>query len=474
MKSAVENIDPTRVKLTVEVPLEEIQTHVDQAYKDVAAQVNIPGFRRGKVPPRIIDQRVGRPAVLEQAVNAAMPDLYGQAVADADIKPIGRPSLDVTAVPGITEDANDLVFTVEVDTRPEFSLPELAEVTLTVDDAEVSEADIDDALNGQREHYATLVSVERAAADGDYVTIDMAASIDGEEIDTVAGVSYEIGSGNMLEGLDEALIGLEAGGSTTFEAPLAGGEHAGANAQIEVTVGAVKEQELPEADDDFAQTASEFDTIAELRESLRGQVADAKANNRAVQARDLLLEHLLGATDFPVPTGVIEDEVHSHLEGEGRLEDDEHRAEVTEEATKALRRQLVLDALSEQVEPQVGQQELVEYLLRMAQQSRQDPNEFIANADKNGQIPLFVAELTRNKALAIALRAVSVVDAAGEAVDLSAYIGSDEEDAAAAAAAGNFVDVTGDVEAAAEEAVVVEDDSNEDASDEDSEESKDA
>src|SRR5699024_4942612 len=198
---------------------------------------------------------------------------------------------------------------------------------------------------------------------------------DGESIDSVSGVSYEIGSGNMLEGLDEALLGLEAGGTATFEAPLAGGEHAGNQAQIEVTVGAVKEQELPEADDDFAQTASEFDTIAELRESLHEQVADAKSNNRAVQARDLLLEHLLEATDFPVPAGVVEEEVHRHLEAEGRLEDDEHRAEVTDEATNALRRQLVLDELSDKLDPQVGQQELIEYLLRMAQQSRQDPNE---------------------------------------------------------------------------------------------------
>src|SRR5699024_7070078 len=207
-----------------EVPLEEIQTHVDQAYKDVAAQVNIPGFRRGKVPPRIIDQRVGRPVVMEQAVNAAMPDLYGQAVAETEIKPIGRPELEVTAVPGITDDAEQLAFTVEVDTRPEITLPALSEVSVTVDDAEVGESDIDEALDGLRERYATLVSVERAAADGDYVTIDMSASIDGEQIDSVTGVSYEIGSGNMLEGLDDALIGLEAGATTTFDAPLVGGE----------------------------------------------------------------------------------------------------------------------------------------------------------------------------------------------------------------------------------------------------------
>ncbi len=434
MKSAVENLEPTRAKLTVEVPLDELKPSVDHAYSHIASQINVPGFRKGKVPPRIIDQRVGKGAVMEHAINDALPELYRQAVTESDLRPLGQPNIEVTAVPGISEDAEDLVFTAEVDVRPDFTLPELGDITLTLDDLDVTDEDVEERLTSLRERYATLSSVERAAADGDFVTIDLKAAIGEEEIDSVSGVSYQIGSGNMLDGLDEALTGLSANETTTFTAPLAGGDRAGEEAEVTVTPTAIKVQELPEVDDEFAQTASEFDTVDELREDLRKQVGEAKENNRAVAARDQLLDHLLESTDFPLPAGVIETEVHQHLENEGRLEDDEHRAEVTEETTKALRRQLVLDALSEQVTVNVGQDELLEFLVRTAQQYGQEPSEFIQQISQNGQISMFVAELTRNKALAVALRQVSVVDSSGTEIDLSAYIGSDEEDAAQAAA----------------------------------------
>ena len=434
MKSAVENLEPTRAKLTVEVPLDELKPSVDHAYSHIASQINVPGFRKGKVPPRIIDQRVGKGAVMEHAVNDALPELYRQAVGEAELRPLGQPSIEVTAVPGINEDAPDLVFTAEVDVRPDFTLPELDGITLTLDEVDVTDEDVQERLTSLRERYATLVGVERAAADGDFVTLDLKATIGEEEIDSVSGVSYQIGAGNMLDGLDEALTGLTANETTTFTAPLAGGDRAGQEAEVTVTPTAVKEQELPEVDDEFAQTASEFDTVAELEEDLRKQVADAKENNRAVAARDQLLEQLLEATDFPLPSGVIENEVHQHLENEGRLEDEEHRAEVTEETTKALQRQLLLDALAEQVTVNIEQNELLEFLMRTAQQYNQEPSEFIQQVSQNGQISLFVAELTRNKALAVALRQVKVVDSSGAEVDLSAYIGSDEEDAAAAAA----------------------------------------
>ncbi len=435
MKSAVENLEPTRAKLTVEVPLAELQPSVDHAYSHIASQVNIPGFRRGKVPPRIIDQRVGKGAVMEHAINEALPGLYRQAVTESELKPLGQPEIEVTAVPGLTDEAEDLIFTAELDVRPEIELPDLESLTITVESTEVTDEDIEERLTSLREQHATLAGVDRAAQDGDFVTIDLKATIGDDEIDSVSGVSYQIGSGNMLEGMDEALTGLSADETATFTAPLAGGDRAGQEAEITVTPTAIKVQELPEVDDEFAQTASEFDTVDELRENLRTQVAEAKENNRAVTARDQLLEQLVEATDFPLPAKVIEAEVHQHLENEGRLEDDEHRAEVTEETTSVLTRQLLLDTLAEKVSVSVGQNELLEFLLRTAQQSQQDPSEFIRQADENGQIPLFVAELTRNKSLAVALRQVKVVDSAGDDVDLSAYIGSDEEDAAEAAAA---------------------------------------
>lgn len=428
MKSTVETLEETRIKLTVEVGLDELKPSIDHAYKHIAEQVNVPGFRKGKVPARIIDQRVGRPAVLEHAINDALPNLYRQAVAEADIKPIGQPQVDVTAVPGVTEDAEELVFTAEVSVRPEIELPDLSEITLEVESSQVTDADIDEQLETLRKRFGTLVGVERAAEDGDFLSIDLDAKAGDEQIDTAEGVSYEIGSGNMLEGLDEAVIGLSAGESKTFTTALVGGERAGEDAEVTVTVKNVKEQELPELDDDFAQLASEVDTLEEFKTQLREQLAGNKVNNQAIAARDLLLEKLLEDIEFPLPSAIIEAEVNEHLENESRLEDDTHRAEVTEEATKNLRRQLLLDAIVEKYEVRVEQNELLEFLLRTAQQYQMDPNEFIQQADQAGQIPLYMAELGRNKSLAVALREVSVKDAEGAEVDLTAFIGSDEED----------------------------------------------
>jgi len=464
VKSAVETVDETRVKLTVEVPMVELQPNVERAYAEIAQQVTIPGFRKGKVPPRIIDQRVGKPAVLEQAINEAMPELYRQALAESKVTPIGQPKIDVTAIPGLSDEAgDDLVFTAEIDVRPEITLPDLSGVTLTVDEVAISDDDVEESLTTLRQRYATLVGVDRPVVDGDFVSIDLTASIGETEIDTATGVSYQVGSGNLLPGIDDALIGLSAGESATFTSPLAGGEHAGEEASVTVTATAVKEQELPEADDDFAQMSSEVDTIAELRENLRTQVSDAKTNEQAVQARDLLLEHLLEATEFPLPQGVIEDEIHRHLEGEDRLEDDEHREEVREQATEALRRQLLLDTLAERLEVQVEQGEMIEFLMRTAQQYRTDPNEFIQSASANNQIPMYVAELARNKSLAVGLREVTVVDGAGNTVDLLEFIGSDEEDEAQAQAGASETEILEIDEDAAVEDAAVEDGADEDA-----------
>ncbi|HLS01053.1 MAG TPA: trigger factor [Beutenbergiaceae bacterium] len=457
MKSAVENLDPTKVKLSVEVPMDDLKVHLDAAYAEVAQQVNIPGFRRGKAPARIIDQRVGKPVVIERAINAAMPDLYTQAVTEADIKPLGQPEIEITALPGLVEDEKELKFTAVIDIRPEVTIPDLSTLTVTVDDLEVGDDDVDAALEDLRAGFGTLVSVDRAAQEGDVLTIDMSATLDEEEIDSVTGITYEIGSGTLLEGMDEALTGLTEGETATFNSPLAGGEHEGKEAQITVTATAIKERELPELDDEFAQMASDdVDTLEELRGELREQVEQRKASDQAVQARDVLLEQLQEQVEFPTPEGVVEDEVHRHLEAEGRLDDDEHREEVREETTRVLRRQLLLDAVAEIVDPQVSQDELVQYLLQISQQSGLDPNEFISQADASGQIPMYVAEISRNKSLALALRQVKVVDASGNDVDLSEYIGSDEEDQAAAEASERFIDVTDDAAEVAEAVDVVE------------------
>jgi trigger factor len=431
VKSAVETLEPTKVKLTVEVPFDELKPSIDHAYEHIAEQVTVPGFRKGKIPPRIIDQRVGRPAVMEHAVNEGLSGFYAEAVREHKLRPLGQPEVDVTKVPGLVAgDQGDLVFTAEVEVRPEIEVPALDGLSVTVEGLEVTDEDVQGRLDALRERFGTLVGVDRPAAEKDFAVIDLVAKIDGEEVDTVSGVSYQIGSGNMLEGLDEALTGLSAGETTTFETVLVGGDHAGETAQVTVTATSVKERELPEADDDFAQMASEFDTVAELLADLREQAGKVRAQNQAVTARDLLLEQLLAQVEIPVPSGAVEAEVHRHLESEGRLEDDTHRAEVTEQATTALTNQILLDTLAENLEVKVNQGELVDYLVSASRQYGMDPNTFIQTVDQQGQIPAMVAEVARSKALAVALRRVAVVDAAGAPVDLSEFIGSDEDDAA--------------------------------------------
>lgn len=461
MKSAVETLEPTKVRLTVEVPYDELKPSIDHAYAHIAEQVNIPGFRKGKVPPRIIDQRVGRPAVMEHAVNEGLSGFYAEAVRENKLRPLGQPEVDVTKVPGLVagDTEGDLVFTAEVEVRPEIEIPSLDGLSVTVDASEVTDEDVQARLDTLRERFGTLVGVDRPAADKDFAVIDLVAKIDGEEVDTVSGVSYQIGSGNMLEGLDEALTGLSAGETTTFSTTLVGGEHAGEQAEVTVTASSVKERELPEADDDFAQMASEFDTVDELLADLREQATTIKAQNQAVQARDLLLEQLLEQLEIPVPAGAVEAEVHRHLESEGRLEDDVHRGEVTEQAQTALRNQILLDTLAEKLEVKVNQGELVDYLVSASRQYGMDPNTFIQTIDQQGQIPAMVAEVARSKALAVALRQVAVVDAAGTAVDLSEYIGTDADDAAQSAleeavttAAEGDEDAAEATEAAAEDA----------------------
>ena len=431
MKSAVENLEPTKVKLTVEVEYDELKPSIDHAYKHIAEQVNIPGFRKGKVPPRIIDQRVGWGAVVEHAVNDALSNFYRDAVTAESLRPLGQPEVEVTEIPAKAGEGQ-LAFTAEVEVRPEITLPELSGIDITVDSTEVSDEDVTERLDALRERFGTLVGVDRPAAEGDYVVIDLKAVIGDEEIDSVSGVSYQIGAGNMLEGLDEALTGLSTDETTTFATKLAGGEHEGEEAQVTVTATAVKERDLPTPDDDFAQLASEFDTLEELTADLREQVASIKTSNQAVAARDLLLEKLLEVVEVPVPSGAVEAEVHRHLESESRLEDDEHRAEVTEDATKALKNQILLDTLAEKLEVQVGQGELVEYLVQASQQYGMDPNQFISTLDQGGQIPAMVGEVARSKALAVALRDIEVKDSDGNVVDLTEFIGTEEEDAAAA------------------------------------------
>lgn len=435
MKSDAQILSPTRVKITVETPYEELKKSIDHAYSHIAESVNVPGFRRGKVPARIIDQRVGRAAVIEHAVNDALPELYREAVSATGVKALGQPEISVTEVPNV-EGAmgGQLAFTAEVDVRPEIQLPAMSSVTIEVDSSDVSDSDVEDRLTALRERFGTLVPVDRKIKDGDFVVIDLTATIDGEEVESVSGISYQVGSASMIDGLDEALTGAAAGKAKVFKAALAGGEHAGKEADVTVTATEVKERELPAADDEFAQLASEFDTIKELREDLRASVAGDAAQNQAAQAGGKLLDYLRDNVDFPLPQGVIDAEVKAHLEREGKPLDDPHGDEVRVDTERTLRDQLLLDVLAENYEVEVGQEELLQFLFSAAQQYGMDASQFIQSADQSGQIPMFVSEVARNKSISAALRHVQVKDSKGKAVDLSAHIGTDTPEEASRAA----------------------------------------
>ena len=422
--TTVEKLSPTRVKLNITVTPEELKPSIDHAYQHIAEDVNIPGFRKGKVPPPIIDQRVGRAEVLNHAVNEGLDKFYRDAAESEKVRPLGRPNADITKWPSVDDFSGNLEVSVEVDTRPEFDIPNYDGLKLEVEPVVVSVDDVENELENLRSRFGTLVTVDRPARQGDFVQLDLTATIGGEEVDTASNISYELGSGELIEGIDEALDTLTAGESTTFEAPLLGGDHEGENAQISVTVLAVKERELPAADDDFAQIASQFDTIGELRSDLREQLAKSKEFGQGVEARDKIVDELLKKVDIPVPQGLIDDEVHRHLEQEGRLEDDVHRAEVAESSEKTFRSQILLDAIAEKEEVKVSQNELTSYLIQASAQYGMEPGEFIQVLQQNNQLPAMIGEVARSKALAYVLSKATVVDTAGKAVDVSAFTAS--------------------------------------------------
>ncbi|NYF17102.1 trigger factor [Microbacterium sp. AK009] len=453
--TTVEKLSPTRVKLRIAVSPEELKPSITHAYEHIAQDVQIPGFRKGKVPAPIIDQRVGRTAVLEHAVSEGLDAFYREAVTSSEIRVMGRPSADVVEWPDAKDFSGDLLVDVEVDVRPEFDLPAFEGTTIEVDAIEVDEAAVDAELDKLRSRFGTLVTVDRPAATGDFVELDLVATIDGNEVDRAEGVSYEVGSGELLEGIDEAVDSLTAGEETTFRSTLIGGDNAGQEAEVAVTVKAVKERELPEADDDFAQMASEFDTIAELRDSLRERAGEQSVFTQGSAARDKLIETLLAGAEIPVPQQLIEDEVHNHLEGEGRLEDDVHRAEVTEASEKQFRTQMILDAVVEKYEVQVSQEELTQYLIQSSAQYGMSPQDFINALQQGNQLPAMVGEVARNKALAVALGKVTVVDTNGKTVDLTGFVALEDEETAEDEVVDEAEDIA-DAAAEADEVVAAE------------------
>ena len=417
MKSALETLTPTRVKLTIEAPFGDLADHFAKAYKEIAGKVTIPGFRKGKVPSHLIDQRVGRAAVLDEAINIAIPALYMEAAREHEVRVIGRPEVDITEL----VDNEKLAFTVEVDVRPKLDLPALEGIKLTVDPVDVSEKDIDEQVEALRIRFGTLSTVEKTVENGDFVSMDLIARINGKEVDggSANNLSYEVGTDRMIPGLDAALVGLNASESKIFKSEIYGTE-VGELADVEVKVNAVKHRDLPPLDDAFAELASEFDTLAQLRDDVKSRLERLKSLEQGTQARDKLLEYLLENTKVTLPEKFVEAEVHAHLEPEGRLEDAAHRAEVESDVRKSLTNNFLLDSIVDAEKVDVSEAELTEFIIRSAMRYGMPPEQFAQEVAQAGQISSLVADVARTKALAVILEQCKVVDSKGKAVDLEA------------------------------------------------------
>jgi trigger factor len=448
VKSTVEQLSPTRVRINVEVPFKELQPDFDRAYKELAKQVRLPGFRPGKAPAKLLEARVGKEAILDQVVNEALPSRYGQAVTESDVRPLGQPEIEVTK----KEYGEELVFTAEVDVRPDFTLPDLSALKITVDPITVSDEDVDKELESLRARFGTLTGVERPVQTGDFVSIDLSATIDGEDVPEAAtqGLSHEVGSGQLIDGLDDAIIGLSAGESKVFTTELAAGPHAGKQAEVTVTVGSVKERELPEPDDEFAQLASEFDTIDELKANLSEQVSRVKRVQQAEEIRTAALEALLEGVDMPLPEAIVQAQVDNTIHNalHGLDHDDAKLAEALEkqgttrekfdtdartEAEKAIKTQLLLDALGDDLDIQVGQDDLTERLVMTSRQYGIQPQELLGYLQQQNQLPAMFADVRRGKTIAAAVEAATVSDTDGNVIDTAEFFGTrdaqDEDDA---------------------------------------------
>ncbi|MBT0568303.1 trigger factor [Williamsia sp. CHRR-6] len=458
MKSTVEQLSPTRVKLNVEVPFEELEQDFARAYKSLAQQIRIPGFRPGKAPAKLIEARVGRDAVLAQVVNDAIPGKYSEAVAETETKAIGQPEIDLAEL----EYGKSITFTAEVDVRPEITLPDFATLSVEVEPIEADDAAVDEQLESLRARFGTLVGVERPVADGDFVSIDLNAEIDGEEVPeaSTTGLSHEVGSGELIDGLDEALIGLSSGETATFTTTLVAGEHAGDQAEVTVKVNSVKTRELPAVDDDFAQLASEFDTVDELKADLRERVAQSKKMEQASAVRDAVLDKLLEVVEVPLPEKIVAEEVDgqlhqvlhslnhdeeqlaSLLEAQGTTRE-KFEAEARESAERSVKTQLLLDAIAEQRETEVSQDELTQQILFQAQRYGMAPQDFIGQLQQAGQVGSIYADVRRNKALAGVIGLVSATDTAGATIDTTEFFGgADESEATGTDATGAGTDET--------------------------------
>jgi trigger factor len=433
VKSTVETLSPTRVKLAIEVPFDELKPSLQKAYREIGAQVQVPGFRRGKVPAAVIDQRVGRGAVLNEAVQEAIPQQILAAVREHDVKTLGRPEVEITEF----GDNAPLKFTAEVDVRPEITVPDLSTISVTVPAVAIGDNEIDEQIDGLRERFATLKTVERPAAENDYVQLDLNATVDGEEVPggSATNISHEVGSKQLLPGLDEVLVGLSAGDDATFTTQLVGGDFAGRDAEVKVSVRSVKDKQLPEIDDEFAQLASEFDTLEELRNDLRERLSRVKKVEQIYAARDEALKQLVEAAEIPAPEGVVKDEVEGrkqamtdqlerigatlqdYLTSEDKTEE-QIDGELTEAAQEGVRIQLLLDTIADAEDIQVSDDEFGHEIVHRAQRAQMQPQQYYDQLVQSGAAAAVFGDVRRGKALASVMEQVEMKDSEGTVLTL--------------------------------------------------------
>jgi trigger factor len=467
VKSTVEKLSPTRVRINVEVPFTELQGDFDQAFKELAKTIRMPGFRPGKVPVKLLESRIDKQAMLDQVVGEAVPARYSEAVASSEVQPLGQPEIEVTN----KEYGADLTFTAEVDVRPEITLPDLSALAFTVDPIEVSDEEVDVELQNLRARFGTLTGVERAAEEGDFVSIDLSATVDGEDVAEAKteGLSHEVGSGQLIEGLDDAIKGLKADETRVFPTKLVAGDHAGQEAQVTVTVKSIKERELPEPDDEFAQLASEFDTIEELKESLVDQVRQTKRIGQAEQIRDKALETLLEQVEVPLPEAIVQaqvdDTVHNAIHGldhdEAKFEEalveegssrEEFDADNRSNAEKAVKTQLLMDTIADELDIQVGQNDITERLVLMSRQYGIEPQQLLQVLQQNNQLPAMFADVRRGLTIAALVHGATVTDTEGNEVDTTEFFGPATPAPDAEEAVADEADEDADDEAEADEA----------------------
>ncbi len=420
MQTTLEHTDKHTVKLTVEVPPDEFGKDLDRAYRKIAQEIKIPGFRKGKVPKQVIDAQLGREAVVGEFLEDSVPVYYRQALREHDLAPIADPDIDL----GELEEGRPLVFTAVVEVRPRLTLEESDYKGIAVErpEIEISDEDVERFLDSLRDRFAELETVGRPARSGDYAVIDIRATVHDEEIPeaTKPDYLYAAGSGEFGEKFDAELEGKRAGEILAFNDTLGpgAGERAGEEVSFRVLVKEVKGKKLPAADDEFAKVASEFDTLDELRQNIREQLAQSRDRAADADVRDRVLEQLISSVEVDLPDTLVDEEVEHRvahageraqqagmtlpqlLEAQG-MDELTFRSEARDHAIRAIKADLALESVARQEDLQVSEEEIGREISALASALGREPKELAKSMTRSGQVVSLAGDIIRSKALDI-------------------------------------------------------------------------